>query len=231
MVRFPESLVQKCVEKLGATSRRASSPKRMAVRYSRVRFRKEPFTIHPDFTVSAGGYCVFIYDLDGVRRRATLQDTRDSLKLAAQLDQIAYTGLSGRRAGRAAADPAGAHGGRTRQDHGQVRRHRGADPFDIEYILRIGEVVRGGREELRKRPILVGYAEAKTPLTLDQNMCEVMIEYVKRGMPQSLDTMPNAGATAPMHPAGALAVGLAETLGGLVLCLRGGRERGGDARR
>jgi trimethylamine--corrinoid protein Co-methyltransferase len=29
--------------------------------------------------------------------------------------------------------------------------------------------------------------------------------------------MPNAGATAPIHPAGALAVGLAETLGGMVL--------------
>jgi trimethylamine--corrinoid protein Co-methyltransferase len=48
-------------------------------------------------------------------------------------------------------------------------------------------------------------------------MCDVYLEYLKRGLPQSLDTMPNAGATAPMHPAGALTLGIAETLGGLVL--------------
>jgi trimethylamine--corrinoid protein Co-methyltransferase len=48
-------------------------------------------------------------------------------------------------------------------------------------------------------------------------MCTVFLEYLKRGIPQSLDTMPNAGATAPMHPAGALTLGIAETLSGLVL--------------
>ena len=93
IVRFPESLIQKRVDKLKRDFAARKFPKEMAVRYSRVGFRKEPFTIHPDFTVNAGGYCVFIFDLDGVRRRATLQDTRDALKLAAQLDQIAYTGL------------------------------------------------------------------------------------------------------------------------------------------
>jgi trimethylamine--corrinoid protein Co-methyltransferase len=90
-------------------------------------------------------------------------------------------------------------------------------PFDAEVICRIGEVVRGSREELKKRPVLVGYAEAKTPLVFDRNMCDVFLAYLKLGMPQSLDTMPNAGTTAPVHPAGALALGLAETLGGLVL--------------
>jgi trimethylamine--corrinoid protein Co-methyltransferase len=91
-------------------------------------------------------------------------------------------------------------------------------PFDIRYINEIGEVIRGGSEALRRDPILVGYAEAKSPLVIDENMCRIMIEYIRAGLPQTLDTMPNAGATAPMHPAGALAVGVAETLGGLVLC-------------
>jgi len=36
-------------------------------------------------------------------------------------------------------------------------------------------------------------------------------------LPQTLDTMPNAGATAPATAAGVLAVGVAETLGALVL--------------
>ena len=217
LVFFPEDVVQGFVDKMRRDFASRLEPESMAVRYSHVRFRREPFRVHPDFTVSAGGYCVFVYDLDGVRRQATLQDTRDALKLADQLDQITYTGLP------VAAQDVPLPIRQVRMAAELVKRTRklggveALNPFDIEYICRIGDVVRGGRGELKRRPILIGYAEARTPLTIDRNMCEVMVEYVKRGMPQSLDTMPNAGATAPMHPAGALALGLAETLAGVTL--------------
>ena len=215
--KFPEHVVQKYVDKLRRDFETRRHPERMAVRYSHVRFKKEPFGVHPDFTVSTGGYCVYVYDLDGNRRMATLQDTRDGLKLAHQLDQITYTGLPV-----AAQDvplpirpvTMAAELVKATDKYGGIEA---LNTFDIEYICRIGEVVRGSLDELKRNPILIGYAEAKTPLCLDENMCEVMIEYVKRGMPQSLDTMPNAGATAPIHPAGALALGIAETLAGLVL--------------
>jgi len=216
-VLFPAQVVEGAVKKLRKDYAAREAPERMSVRYSHVRFRKEPFQVHTDFTVSAGGYCIFIHDLNGVRRPATLQDTRDALKLVAQLDQIAYTGLP------VAAQDVPLPIRQIRMAAELVKHTdkfggiEALDPFDIEYICRIGEVVRGGREELRKRPILIGYAEARTPLSIDPNMCEVLIEYVRRGMPQSLDTMPNAGATAPMNPAGALALGIAETLGGMVL--------------
>lgn len=48
-------------------------------------------------------------------------------------------------------------------------------------------------------------------------MAEIFIEYVKRGFPQSVDTMPASGTTAPGSSAGTLALGLAETLGALTL--------------
>jgi trimethylamine--corrinoid protein Co-methyltransferase len=48
-------------------------------------------------------------------------------------------------------------------------------------------------------------------------MADVMLAHLELGLPQSLDTMPDGGATAPMSAAGVLALGLAETLGGLVL--------------
>lgn len=216
-VLFPQTVTQKCVDKLRADFAARREPERMSVRYSHVRFRREEFGVHPDFSVNAGGYCVFIYDLNGERRRATLQDTRDALKMVQQLDQITYTGLPV-----AAQDVPLAI--RPVRMVAELVKHtdkyggiEALNLFDIEYICRIGEIVRGGAEEFRRRPILVGYAEAKTPLTIDENMCGVMLEYLRRKLPQSLDTMPNAGATAPMHPAGALALGLAETLGGLVL--------------
>ncbi len=216
-VRFPEAVVQASVDHLRQDFATRQTPERMAVRYSHVRFRREPFQVHPDFSVSAGGYCMFIHDLHGSRRPATLQDTREALKLAHQLDQVTYTGLP------VAAQDVPLPIRQVRMAAELVKHTdklggiEALTLFDIEFICRIGEVIRGSREELRRRPILIGYAEARTPLTIDHAMCAVMIEYVKRGLPQSLDTMPNAGATAPMHPAGALALGLAETLGGLVL--------------
>jgi trimethylamine---corrinoid protein Co-methyltransferase len=214
---FPEPVVEGALARLKRDYARRAWPEEMAVRYSRVRFTTGERRIHPDFTVSAGGYCVYLAGLDGVRRRATLEDTRDALRLAEQLDEIAFAGL-----------PVSAQD--VPQPMRQIvmaaelvkhtRKLGGIEtltPFDIEHVMRIGDVVRGSREELRKRPILVGYAEARSPLTVDSGMCEVMIEYVKRGMPQSLDTMPSGGATAPQRPAGVMAVGLAETLGGMVL--------------
>jgi len=216
-VLFPEAAVQDCVQMMRSDYSCREYPERMSVRYSHVRFRKEPFQIHEDFSVSTGGYCAFIYDLEGVRRPATLQDTRNSLHLAHLLDQITYTWLP--VAGQDVPLPI-----RPIRMAAELVKHtdklggiEALNRFDIEYICRIAEVVRGGKKELYERPCLVGYAEARTPLTLDEVMCDVYLEYLKRGVPQSLDTMPNIGATAPMHPAGALALGIAETLGGLVL--------------
>jgi trimethylamine--corrinoid protein Co-methyltransferase len=216
-VRFPEGITERYVEKMQEDFASRTSPESMSVRYSHVRFLKEEFRVHSDFTVNAGGYNVFLYDLRGIRRPASLQDTREALKLVAQLDQITHTGL-----------PVAA------QDVPQPLRQivmcaelvkhttklggiEAFNRFDIEHISRIGEIVRGSREELRRNPILVGYAEARSPLCIDHNMADILIEYVKQGMPQSLDTMPNAGVTAPIHPAAVLAQGLAETLGGMVL--------------
>ena len=93
VVKFPRKTVQSYVDKMRKDFAKREYPEMMAVRYSHVRFRKEDFRIHPDFSVNSGGYNVFIYDLDGVRRPATLQDTRQSLKLVAQLDQITYSGI------------------------------------------------------------------------------------------------------------------------------------------
>ena len=99
-------------------------------------------------------------------------------------------------------------------------------PFDIEYICRIGEVVQGGSDHYHRRPILIGYAEARTPLCIDGNMAQVMLEYIKRGLPQSLDTMPNAGATGPDAPRGHVGAGAGRNAGRIGAGVFSGSERG-----
>jgi trimethylamine--corrinoid protein Co-methyltransferase len=218
LAKFPAEVVEAAVARMRRNFQDAARwPKRMSVRYSQVRFDAQPLRIHEDFTVSAGGFCCFIWDLDGVRRYATLQDVRQSLKLVDQLDQIAYTGLPCAaqdvpveiRPVMMAAELVKA-----------TRKYGGIETFrrqDVGYIARIGEIVSGSREAHRRNPILVGYGEARTPLCIDAVMADVMLAHLELGLPQSLDTMPNGGATAPMSAAGVLALGVAETLGGLVL--------------
>ncbi len=218
IAKFPADVVEGAVARMRHNFADANRwPKRMSVRYSQVKFEAQPFRVYDDFAVSAGGFCVFIWDGESPRRPATLQDVRQALKLADKLDQIAYTGLpiSAQdvpveiRPVVMAAELVKA-----------TRKYGGIETFqrkDVGYVARIGEIVAGGREAHRHNPILVGYAEARTPLCFDAVMADVMLAHLELGLPQSLDTMPNGGATAPMTAAGVLAVGVAETLGGLVL--------------
>ncbi len=217
-VRFPSEVTQAAVERMRrAYARPDRLPARMAVRYSHVRFRAEPYRIHPDFSVSTGGFCCFLVDLDGRRRPATLADVRDALRLADALPNVTFTGLPVsaqeiphyERPVRMAAELVKA-----------TRKLGGIETFcvhDAEYITRIAEVVAGGRESLRQNPVLIGYGEARSPLCFDRNMAEIFVAYIKAGLPQTLDTMVNGGATAPMTPAACLAMGCAETLSAVVL--------------
>jgi trimethylamine--corrinoid protein Co-methyltransferase len=217
-VRFPAEAVEAAVARLRRRfARPGNRPRRMSVRYSQVRFDRQPFRIHGDFSVSAGGFCCFVWDLDGQRRPATLADARQALRLADRLDQIAYTGLPcAAQEVPVAVRPVAmaAELAKATRKFGGIETFK---PADVEYVCRIGEIAAGGREAHRHDPILVGYAEARTPLCIDADMADVLLAHLDRGLPQSLDTMPNGGATAPATAAGILATGLAESLGGLVL--------------
>lgn len=218
VVKFPRKIVQRCVDRMKNDYDNADRiPQKMAVRYSHIRFRKEPVSVHPDFTVSSGGFCVYIFDLKGVRRKATMDDVHRSIHLVNKLDNIDYTGLP-------VSDQATGFDIRPVKMAGELAKYTtkfgGIETFkkeDIPYLIEIGIIIKGTLEALKREPILVGYAEARSPLCFDKNMAEIFVEYIERGFPQTLDTMPNGGATVPVTAAGNLAVGIAETLGPLVL--------------
>ena len=217
-VKFPRALTEAAVVKMknnyAAPGTRA---RRMSVRYSQVRFDARPFKIHEDFSVSAGGFCCFIHDLEGKRRNAELKDVKTALKLVNGLDEITYSGLPV-----AAQDiPVAVRPVVMAAELAKnTKKLGGIETFNadqVQYISEIGEIVAGGKDAHRKDPILVGYAEVRSPLCIDEVMADVLIAHLERGLPQTIDTMPNAGATAPVTAAGTLTLGIAETLGGLVL--------------
>lgn len=217
VVRFDRSLVQRYVDKMRADYAGRQSPRQMSVRYSHIRFAREPHRIHRDFTANTGGFCCFILDLEGRRRPASGDDVRRAIGMVNRLDEIAYTGLpvSDQQTPTAIRPVAmAAELARYTTKFGGIEAFR---VEDVPYLIEIGTIVKGSLEALKSEPILVGYGEARSPLCLDRNMAEIFIEYIERGFPQTLDTMPCGGATAPVTMAGLLALGVAETLGGLVL--------------
>lgn len=218
IVKFPAKIVQTSVDRMKkAYSDPNRVPKRMSQRYSHIRFRSEPHRIHDDFTVSAGGFCCFIHDFEGRRRRAGIDDVRRAIHLVNKLDHINYAGLP-------VADQETPVPVRPVAMAAEIAKRTvkfgGVETFkveDIPYLIEIGTILKGSLEALKAEPVLVGYAEARTPLCFDRNMIEIFMEYIRRGFPQTLDTMPNAGATTPITAAACLAVGIAETLSAVVL--------------
>jgi len=217
-VKFPYELVETSVQRMRKDFLRPErTGLKQAIRYGEVSYYHRDEEIHHDFTCNSGGFCTLIYDMEGQRRKATMNDLHNGLKLVNALDDITYSGLP-------VSDQETPHNLRPIKMVAELAKYTtklgGIEAWtldDIRYIEEIATVVRGSSDHLRAEPCLVGYAESRSPLALDENMAALFIELVRRGFPQSIDTMPCAGTTAPATGAGTLALGIAETLSGLVL--------------
>lgn len=88
---------------------------------------------------------------------------------------------------------------------------------DIAKIYEIACLVAGGEEELQKKPFMLNYSEAISPLRFPKNVMEKLIFCAKREIPICLPSGSNAGGGAPVTLAGAMALGIAENLVGLVV--------------
>lgn len=88
---------------------------------------------------------------------------------------------------------------------------------DIAKIYEIACLVAGGEEELQKKPFILNYSEAISPLRFPKNVMEKLIFCAEREIPICLPSGSNAGGGAPVTLAGAMALGIAENLVGLVV--------------
>jgi len=94
---------------------------------------------------------------------------------------------------------------------------------DIAKIHQIACAIVGGEEELRRKPFLLNYSEAISPLRFPENVMEKLIFCARKGIPICLPSGSNAGGGAPITLAGAMALGIAENLVGLVIHQLSGR--------
>lgn len=84
-------------------------------------------------------------------------------------------------------------------------------------VLKMGTIVAGGEDELRKTPIMTFVICISSPLLYDKGATEALLEAARFGLPTLVESGPLAGANSPVTLAGTLVQNNAEVLSGLVL--------------
>jgi trimethylamine--corrinoid protein Co-methyltransferase len=188
------------------------------------------------FTCGAGG--ASIVASDGIRRRPTIKDFQDLIRLTDACENIDVAGsgippifpdtplelmnkpLAVRRAHRflleieASEKPIDSNIEYTMDRQRISIEQAQASAFDrIKFEI----AVRGSLDELRKLPMSVGGNEAISPMMLTPSQIDRMLVYAKHGLPILIGSEPMAGGTSPATVAGTLALWTAETLSCLVI--------------
>jgi trimethylamine--corrinoid protein Co-methyltransferase len=88
---------------------------------------------------------------------------------------------------------------------------------DVEDIFRIAVAVAGGEQALREKPFFLLYAEPISPLLIPEESLQKVIFCAEKGIPGAYLPSPNTGGGGPITLAGAVALGNAECLVGLIL--------------
>jgi trimethylamine--corrinoid protein Co-methyltransferase len=77
--------------------------------------------------------------------------------------------------------------------------------------------VAGGKESFERKPFILNYSEAISPLRFPENVMDKLVFCAEKKIPVCFPSGSNAGGGAPVTLAGAMALGIAENLVGLVV--------------
>ena len=88
---------------------------------------------------------------------------------------------------------------------------------EAQYEVEIAAAIVGGKEELKKKPIISAVQCPIAPLGYEKGLIDAVIEFAKAGVPVVPLAMPLAGQTGPVTIAGTLIVNNAEVLGNIVI--------------
>ncbi len=160
----------------------------------------------------------FTFDLmTGERRRTTTQDVENLARLCDGLDNIDFVMSMGNPSDVPPDDL---------YVHAFIRMIRGSvkpnvyvtkDRKDMEDIYRIAVAVAGGEDALREKPFFLHYAEPISPLLIPEESLQKIIFCAEKGIPACYPPSPNTGGGGPISLAGAVALGNAECLVGLIM--------------
>jgi len=209
VAKFPESLVMDSIKK---------APKSFTLHG---RDKKHDMHLPVDGIPYVGttGLSIYVTDLEtGATRTATVKDDADFAKLGDALDEVnfVWSTLIPRDV------PEESHTAfevwhslvNTGKHHQQIEC-RNAE--DARMQIKLGSLLCGGPEELRKRPIFSVLVSPDSPLVMREAAMEAQVELAKAGIPILCMTMPLSGITGPVTMAGTLTLINSENLASLVV--------------
>jgi trimethylamine--corrinoid protein Co-methyltransferase len=87
----------------------------------------------------------------------------------------------------------------------------------VKQVIRMAEIAAGSAEKLRRRPLISMIACSISPLKMDAQYGDLVIEIARRGIPLVCPAEPLCGATSPVTLAGNLVIQTADSLMGVML--------------
>ena len=206
-IKIPENLVSDGI---------ASAPSRIPM-YDRLGNPTMELELGKVF-FGSGSDTTFTLDVEsGERRRTTAQDVEDIARLCDALENLDFIMSMGNPSDVPPDDL---------YIHEFVRMIRGSvkpnvytakNRADMEDIYRIAVSVAGSEQALREKPFLLLYAEPISPLLIPEESLQKLIFCAEKGIPAAYPPSPNTGGGGPITLAGALALGNAECLVGLII--------------
>ena len=194
------------------------SAPRQIVLYDQNGNKAMPLVDHNVF-YGTGSDTTFTLDLEtGQRRRCTLQDVGRFARLVDGLENISFAMSMG--------NPEDVPNVNNIYVYGFAEIVKNTNKpvvfiadrgEDIAKIHKIACLVAGGEDALRQRPFLLNYSEAISPLRFPENVMDRLIFCARKGIPMCFPSGSNAGGGAPVTLAGAMAMGIAENLAGLIV--------------
>jgi len=206
-IKIPENLVADAI---------ASAPSRIPM-YDRLGNLTMPLELGKVF-FGSGSDTTFTLDVEtGERRRTTAQDVEDIARLCDALDNMDFVMSMGNPSDVPPDDLyihefIGMIRGSVKPNVYTVKNRQ-----DMEDIYRIAVAVAGSEQALREKPFLLLYAEPISPLLIPEESLQKLIFCAEKGIPASYPPSPNTGGGGPITLAGALALGNAECLVGLII--------------
>jgi trimethylamine--corrinoid protein Co-methyltransferase len=84
-------------------------------------------------------------------------------------------------------------------------------------VIKLAQIIAGGKEELRSKPIISVICSTISPLKLETHYVDFIFDLVEAGIPIATSCAPIAGATSPITLAGTIVQVNAEALCGILL--------------
>ena len=159
-----------------------------------------------------------IIDIDsGARRDPTNRDVGDLARLADRLENIhVYGGIT--TTTDVPAKVADVHRFAITFNNTEKVVFDGAQgKVNAQAFIRMAAAVVGSIEELRKRPLILGFGCPVPPLQHPADSLDWLVEFAKNKLPYCSVSEPMGGASAPVTLAGGLVVMNAEILSGIVI--------------